>query len=284
MSEGPLDLTVPLDFAEIRAALSSTSGSIPAVRDASAAAPASAPREPGARRAHRHTGSKRLGKIAAFVAVAAALSVGTACALVLSTPAPSGSSVSLPPTTGNIPVAPSSPAPQQGQVPITSGSTSASATPSLSHSPSPTPTTASPSATATTNSASPSSSASASASISPTPSDTSPTSPPATDSGSPPYGSNWVTLYWGIQDEQQEVSKVQSLLASIGYLQPWHHRQDYYNPNAQQSDQSGVYESATEDAVAQFQQDYGVDFSGQPGTCDLATYNALVQAAGGGGN
>lgn len=272
VSEGPLDLTAPLNFAEIRAALSN-SGNIPVVRDP-APAPA-APRAPGARRASRHASSKRLGRIAVFVAVAASLSVGTACALVLSSGG-QGTSVSLPPTTGNIPVAPSDGASQEGRISLTSGSTSASATPSLSLSPSASTTSASPSASADA-SASASGSPSASASAD---SGASSGASPSQSSGGSGYTSDWVTLYWGIQNEDSEVSKVQSLLANIGYLDNWRHR-SYANPQVDvQPDPVGTYGSATDDAVAAFQQDYGVDFTGQQGTCDLATYDALVQVAG----
>ena len=64
------------------------------------------------RAAARHGGPKRLGRIAAFVAVAAALSVGTAGALVMSNNA-SNQSVSLP-ASGAIPVAPSTTTSQSG--------------------------------------------------------------------------------------------------------------------------------------------------------------------------
>lgn len=276
MSEGPLDLTTPLDLAEIRAAMSN-SGNIPVVRvPAPAALP---PRAPGTRRrASRHASSKRLGRIAVFVAVAASLSVGTACALVISSGS-QGTSVSLPPTTGNIPVAPSDGASQQGRLSLTSGSTSASATPSLPLSPTPSASTGAPSTSADAGaSASGSGSASGSATAG---SGASATASPGQSTGSQSgYGSNWVTLYWGVQNEDTEVSKVQSLLANIGYLDSWRHR-TYVNPQVQvQPDQSGTYGSATDDAVAAFQQDYNVNFSGQQGTCDLTTYNALMQAAG----
>jgi hypothetical protein len=69
-------------------------------------------------------------------------------------------------------------------------------------------------------------------------------------------------------------------LATIGYLDNWH-RHSYYNPQVnEQPDQSGTYGSATQDAVAEFQQNHHVNYSGSQGNCDLATYNALVQAAG----
>lgn len=286
VSEGPLDLTIPLDIAEIRAALSN-SGPIPVVRSAAAqaagsgapAADASAPpHRHGSRRASRHAGSKRLGKIAVFVALAAAMSVGTACALVMSSGGQNASSVSLPPTTGNIPVAASEDSSQQGQISATSGSSSASATPSPSLS-------------------SPSASADASPSLTATPADGSasagagapygPTSPSASASATHQAGaptnsasSNWVTLYRGIDDESQETSQVQTLLVNLGYLDSWRHH-TYLNPDVgAQPDQNGDYGSATDDAVAEFQRDYGVDYSGQAGTCDAATYAALVQAAG----
>jgi hypothetical protein len=67
---------------------------------------------------------------------------------------------------------------------------------------------------------------------------------------------------------------------SAGYLDNWRHH-SYYNPQVNaQPDQSGSYGTATEDAVAAFQQNHHVNFSGQPGNCDQATYDALVQAAG----
>ena len=156
---------------------------------------------------------------------------------------------------------------------MTSGAASASASKSPTHSPSPTATTASPSASA---SGSPSASGSASAGQSASATASAGTS----SSGAAGYGSSWVTLYWGIQGESTEVAKVQSLLASIGYLDSWRHR-SYINPQVNvQPDASGTYGSATDDAVAEFQQDYNVGFSGQQGTCDLTTYNALVQVAG----
>jgi peptidoglycan hydrolase-like protein with peptidoglycan-binding domain len=93
-------------------------------------------------------------------------------------------------------------------------------------------------------------------------------------------GSGWVTLYWGIQNEQQEVSQVQTLLANIGYLDTYR-RRSYFNPQVNaQPDQSGTYGSATDDAIQEFQQDFGVNHTGEAGTCDQATYAALVQQAG----
>jgi hypothetical protein len=290
VSEGPLDLTVPLNIAEIRAALSN-SGPIPVVRAAGGSGGPGAP-EAGsagaahhhhARRASRHTGSKRLGRIAVFVTLAAAMSVGTACALVMSSGSQNASSVSLPPTTGNIPVVASEDSSQQGQL---------SAVPS-----------AAPSATALTPSASPSS-PSASASPSGSPSATAsasvssaaasagtgttfgPRTPSASASATQPSAaptnstsSNWVTLYRGVDNESQETSQVQSLLADLGFLDSWHHH-SYINPDVGALDQSGDYGTATDDAVAEFQAQFHVDYSGQAGSCDLSTYDALVQAAG----
>jgi peptidoglycan hydrolase-like protein with peptidoglycan-binding domain len=92
--------------------------------------------------------------------------------------------------------------------------------------------------------------------------------------------STWVTLYWGIPNEQQEISQVQTLLANLGLLDSYR-RRSYYNPQVDvQPDQSGTYGSATEDAIEEFQQYYDVDYTGQFGTCDQVTYNALVQQAG----
>ena len=285
VSEGPLDLTIPLNIAEIRAALSN-SGPIPVVRatgaqaadsGAPAADPSAPPHRHGSRRASRHAGSKRLGKIAVFVALAAAMSVGTACALVISSGGQNASSVSLPPTTGNIPVAASEDSSQQGQISATSGSSSASATPSPSLSSPSASADASPSDTATPTDASPSGTGAPSGSASPS------ASTSATDSAVAPTSSdssNWVTLYRGIDHESQETSQVQALLASLGYLDSWRHH-SYLNPDdGVQTDQSGDYGSATDDAVAEFQRDFGVDNGGQAGTCDVTTYDALVQVAG----
>jgi hypothetical protein len=276
VSEGPLDLTVPLDIAEVRAALSN-SGSFTVVRAATAAA---MPPSPGARRTSRHASTKRLGRIAVFVALAATLSVGTACALVLSSGG-QGSSVSLPPTDGNIPVAPSQKPSGQGQLAITSGSASASAVPSLSHSPKPVVQTVSAPATGASTppvpsvSADPSVGTSQSASSSPSTGQAGGGASPTTSASS-----GWVTLYWGIQNESPEVAQVQTMLANLGYLDGLR-RHTYFNPQVDvQPDPSGSYGSATEDAVAEFQQDYNVDITGQSGDCDLATYQALTQAAG----
>ena len=286
-TEGPLDLTAPLDIAEVRAALAN-SGPLPAARaglpprsggpdDGAGSAP-----PPGGtgRRSRRHAGSKRLGRIAVFVVFAALASFGTAYALVLSSGG-QGSSVSLPPTDGNIPVAPSQKPSGQGQLSITSGSASASAVPSLSHPPRvvvqtvSTPWTA-PSTATTAPSASADPSAAPSQSAAPSPSGGQSGSPSPTASAS----SGWVTLYWGIQNESSEVAQVQTMLASLGYLDGLRHH-TYFNPQVNvQPDPSGSYGSATEDAVAEFQQDYGVSITTQSGQCDLATYQALTQAAG----
>ena len=263
----------------MRAALSN-SGPLPRVPAGGAAGAGSAPPcGPDGRRSRRHAGSKRLGRIAVFVVLAATASFGTAYALVQSSGG-QGSSVSLPPTNGNIPVGPSETPSGQGQLIIASGSASASAVPSLSHIPTtvthtvgmplPGPSSSlTPSVTADP-SAGPSQSADPSASAGqPTGSAT----PAASSSG-------WVTLYWGIQNQTQEVAQVQTMLATLGYLDGWRH-QAYVNPQVDvQPDQSGTYGSATEDAIAEFQQDYSVDYTGQSGECDLATYQALTQAAG----
>ena len=274
-TEGPLDLTVPLNIAEIRAALSN-SGSIPIV-PASADAPPrgvapSPPQRPHNGRRSRHAHSRRLGRIAVFVTLAAALSVGTATALVLSSSS-QGSSVSLPPTSGNIPGLPTGNSTGIGQAAGTTGSTTAKAAASPSHSVATT--------TAAATSAAPSATAGASDSASGDPSSTAGSAsadPSSTGAGPSSSGSTWVTLYWGIQNEDQEVSQVQSMLDQLGYL--WHHHSAYVNPmyNGVQPDSTGSYGSATEDAVASFQQDYGVAYGGQAGTCDYTTYEALVQA------
>jgi Putative peptidoglycan binding domain len=214
-----------------------------------------------------------------FVVFAALASFGTAYALVLSSGG-QGSSVSLPPTNGNIPVAPSQKPSGQGQLSITSGSASASAVPGLSHSPKPVVRTASAPVTDPSTATAPSVSADASAgssqSAGPSPSNGQSGGASPTTSAS----SGWVTLYWGIQNESPEVAQVQTMLANLGYLDGLRHH-TYFNPQVDvQPDQSGDYGSATEDAVAEFQQDYGVTVTGQSGDCDLATYQALTQAAG----
>lgn len=281
-TEGPLDLTIPLNIAEIRAALSTTGphakarSAVPAAASASVASP----RPHEGRAAARHGGPKRLGRIAAFVAVAAALSVGTAGALLMSNNS-SNQSVSLP-ASGAIPVAPSTTTSQSGDRSMGSGSTSAHATPSLSHSTEAVDpiyigrttgqaTSASPSATSSA-----SSSASTSASADPSNS----ISPPQAPVGSNP---NWQPLYQGdsgSDQQSQETSDVQTLLNSIGYLQPWRH-QTYVltaaSTYAAGPDPHGYYGSATSDAIAEFQQAYSIQYTGVLGECDLATYQALVQ-------
>lgn len=288
--EGPLDLTVPLNIAEIRAALS-TSGPhritrpVPPADAPNSASVASAhPQE--TRRGSRHAGPKRLGRIAAFVAVAAAMSVGTACALVLSNNAQT-TSVSLP-SSGAIPVAPSTGDPQPGRITVDSGSTSAMATPSLSHSTAAIEPVDATSATdptaAPTISSTPSTSAVPSSSTSADPTGSGPTSSqPPPDVPTDVYGADWEVLYQGVDDssqEEQETSDVQSLLDELGYLSPWRHRSymdPAYSVYAVLPDPSGYYGSATSDALAQFQVDYGVPYVDQLGSCDLTTYQALEQ-------
>jgi hypothetical protein len=304
MTDGPLDLTVPLSIAEVRAALAST-GPLRKVGLAAYAAAAKSASVASARPhdGHGHSGghghrrlstrhaavaaSRRLGRMAAFVAITAALSVGTACALVLSNNA-QNTSVSLP-ATGAIPVAPSVRNPQPGQIGGDSGSTSAQAAPSLSRSTGrqlpvaasttkrATSTPSSPSATGTA-SADPSSSTSAGSSASASAPATSPsTFGPAPSAGSSPQ---WEVLYTGENEDsqaQQETTDVQSLLLNLGFLAPWHHR-SYIDPDYSVSpDPNGYYGSATADAIAQFQQDYGVDYTDQLGDCDADTYQALVE-------
>lgn len=282
--EGPLDLTIPLNIAEIRAALATTGPHLmkakSAAPDAASASVASARPVPG-RAAARHCGPKRLGRIAAFVAVAAVFSVGTAGALVLSDNT-ANQSVSLP-ASGAIPVAPSSSAPPSRAHSSGSGSTSAHAAPSLSHSvadldpvspdPAASRTASSPPATA----GSPSSSASAASSASPSASSS--ISPP--DS---PVGTGWQTLYLGQAGgaaQAQETTDVQSLLNNVGYLEPWRHRTYVLaavsSTYSAAPDPSGYYGSATADAIAEFQQDYSIEYSGALGECDLTTYDALIQ-------
>jgi hypothetical protein len=279
MTEGPLDLTIPLNIAEVRAALSTT-GSQAKAKPAAASASAASARPPENRGGSRHGGPRRLGRIAAFVAVTAALSVGTAGALVLSNNS-SNPSVSLP-ASGAIPVAPSSNSPQTGQHSMGSGSTSAHATPSLSHSaanPDPVDVGHSAGRTTTSDTGSASSSAGGAASASASASGTGAT-------GFPPLPStpaDWQTLYQGettSTQQAQETADVQTLLNNIGYLQPWRH-QTYvlpaYSPYAAGPDADGYYGSATSDAIATFQEYYSIPHSGQLGECDLETYEALIQ-------
>jgi peptidoglycan hydrolase-like protein with peptidoglycan-binding domain len=42
-------------------------------------------------------------------------------------------------------------------------------------------------------------------------------------------------------------------------------------------DTTGHYGSATSDAIAEFQQNYSIQYTGVLGECDLATYQALIQ-------
>jgi peptidoglycan hydrolase-like protein with peptidoglycan-binding domain len=187
--------------------------------------------------------------------------------------------VSLPATDGNIPVAPSEKPSGQGQISVVSGSASASAGPSLSTSPTAT------ARTSATASAGASGSASSVAGSAPSAAQ-SPSSPPSASAGNPTNpptsgapGSDWVTLYRGIQNESGEVSQVQSMLANLGYLDGWHHH-EYLNPGAPTGpDASGTYGSATADAIAEFQQDQNLDAS-PSGECDAATFQALSQQAG----
>ena len=304
-TEGRLDLTVPLNIAEVRAALATTGPlrkvGLAAYVATSKSASVPSPRPQDERRGHRRKhasalASTRIGRMIAFVAAAVALSVGTACALVLSNNT-QNTSVSLP-ATGTIPMASSPADPQPGQAAGNSGSTSAKATPSLSRStarhlpvtgattrratvtPSP-----SPSVTATTSSTAssdPSSTAGSSASAG-DPTNTAPGSgccPAPTDSSG--GSGNWEVLYEGQNEDsqaQQETTDVQSLLLQIGYLDPWHHR-SYIDPNyASSPDANGYYGSSTADAIAQFQQDYGVAYSDQLGSCDATTYQDLIEVA-----
>ena len=292
LTDGPLDLTVPLNIAEVRAALATTGplrrvGLAAYVAASKSTSAGSARPQDGQGGGHRRSGTryptgkpKRIGRIFAFVAVATALSIGTAYALVLSNNA-QNTSVSLP-ATGAIPVAPSARNSQSGQVAADSGSTSAQAAPSLSRStgrqlPVAPPTkSAAPKASATgTASTRPSATASASASTGPT--NTPPAGSDPTSTGG--SGTQWNVLYQGqnaTSQTTQETSSVQSLLQEIGFLQPWHHR-TYIDPGyAVSADPNGYYGSATTQAIAEFQQDYGVNYSDQLGETDATTYQALV--------
>ena len=292
LTDGPLDLTVPLNIAEVRAALATTGplrrvGLAAYVAASKSTSAGSARPQDGQGGGHRRSGTryptgkpKRIGRIFAFVAVATALSIGTAYALVLSNNA-QNTSVSLP-ATGAIPVAPSARNSQSGQVAADSGSTSAQAAPSLSRSTGH----QLPVAPPTTKPATPTSSASASTG----PSATASSSASTGATNTPPAGSNptstggsgtqWNVLYQGqnaTSQTTQETSSVQSLLQEIGFLQPWHHR-TYIDPGyAVSADPNGYYGSATTQAIAEFQQDYGVNYSGQLGDTDANTYQALVE-------
>jgi hypothetical protein len=294
-TEGPLDLTVPLDIAKIRAALATT-GPFRRVGLAVTAAPKNASAgsaRPG--RGHRRmrqaaVPSRRIGRIALFVAVTAALSVGTAWTLVVSTNA-QNTSVSLP-ASGAIPVAPSAKDPQSGGNAVNSGSTSATAAPSLSRSPMPHPPVpvVHPTTHPASTSASPTSSASATGTATADPTSAAGGTATATaPAGSgPSYGpgptptASWDVLYQDADEssaEQQETTSVQGLLLDLGYLTPWRHRSyidSYSSSYTPSSDPSGYYGSATSDAVAQFQQEYSVQYTNQLGACDAATYQALI--------
>jgi hypothetical protein len=299
MTDGPLDLTVPLNIAEVRKALATTG---PLRRVGLAAYVASAKSASvGSARSHAHDGQggghrrsgagypagkpKRLGRIFAFVAVAAALSIGTAYALVLSNNA-QNASVSLP-ATGAIPMAPSPKNPQPGQLGADSGSTSAKAAPSPSRSPAHHVPVASPTTKRATPSSSPAPTGTASSAPSATASggssasaDPTTTSPPGFGPG-PTAGTQWEVLYEGENENSQavqETDSVQTLLQELGYLQPWHHR-TFVDPGYSVSaDPTGYYGSATTEAIAQFQQDYGVYYTDQLGETDATTYQTLVQA------
>lgn len=215
-----------------------------------------------------------------FVVCAALASLGTAYALVFSSGG-QGSSVSLPSTTGNIPVAPSAKASGQGQLSLTKGSSTATAAPSPSHTPRLASTSADTPSVGPSTATSPSTGADPSAGTSQSANPSSSAGQGGGASATPPATPGaWVTLYWGIQNESGEVSQVQTLLADLGYLDGFRHR-TYFNPQVDvQPDASGTYGSATEDAISEFQQDYGVAVTGQPGQCDAATYQALTQAVG----
>jgi len=306
MTEGPLDLTVPLNFAEVRAALATTgpqrkvglAAYVATSRSTSVPSPCPQDGRCGHRRKHASAlASTRLGRMIAFVAAAVALSVGTACALVLSNNT-QNTSVSLP-ATGTIPMASSPADPQPGQAAGDSGSTSAKATPSLSRSTAghlpvtgattrratatPSPSVSITVTTSSTASSDPSSTATASGSASAG----GPTNAPTGCCGAAPTDSsagsgNWEVLYEGQSADsqaQQETTDVQSLLLQIGYLAPWHHR-SYIDPDYSSApDATGYYGSSTADAVAQFQQDYGVSYSDQLGSCDATTYQDLIEVA-----
>ena len=294
LTDGPLDLSVPLNIAEVRAALATTgplrrvglAAYVASAKSASAGSARPHAAHGGRGGGHRRSATgypaakpKRLGRIFAFVAVAAALSIGTAYALVLSNNA-QNASVSLP-ATGAIPVAPSA-NPQRGQGAVDSGSTSAQAAPSLSrspahHVPAATPTTkqATPSSSAATGTASATATASAGSSASTDPTSTS----PGGFFPGPTSGTQWEMLYEGGNEDsqaQQETVSVQNLLLELGYLQHWHHRTVIVPGYSVSADPGGYYGSATTQAIAEFQQDYGVDYTDQLGETDANTYQALL--------
>lgn len=272
--EGPLDLTVPLNFAEIRAALSGSGSHSkpPPPEDLP-------PPDPGGERRGRrrggvhaappgHAGSKRLGRIGVFVALATALSVGTAAALVLSSGG-QGASVSLPTTNGNLPVA-TSLAGGPGQVPTSSAAPTLSSTPSAG---SPTPSASASSApTATTTTVAGGSQASSSPSTGSTQSQS---------SGAPTASSSpFTTLQQG--STGASVTEVQQMLAQVDLLYPQQKRHNTVFVDVQNrmlSDPSGSYGDATANAVAAFQQANGV--GAQLGVCDQATFDALSAQASG---
>lgn len=270
--EGPLDLTVPLNFAEIRAALSGSGSHSkpPPPEDLPPPAPA------GGRRGRRrggehaappgHAGSKRLGRIGVFVALATALSVGTAAALVLSSGG-QGASVSLPTTNGNLPVA-TALAGGPGQVPTSSAAPS----------PSPSPTGGSPTPSASASTAATSTTASSGSQASSSPSTG---STPSQSSGAPTASSSpFTTLQQG--SSGSSVTEVQQLLAQVNLLYPQQKRHYTVFVDVQNrllSDPSGSYGDATANAVAAFQQANGV--GAQLGVCDQATFDALSAQASG---
>jgi hypothetical protein len=306
-TEGPLDLTIPLDIAKIRAALATT-GPLRRVGLAAHAVAAAAPRsasggaarpEKGHRRARKAPApiapaSRRIGRIALFVAVATALSVGTAWTLVMSTNA-QNTSVSLP-ASGAIPVAPSAKDPQSGGNAVNPGSTSAKATPSLSRSTAPHPPvavihpTTHPASRPASASPSPSATYTGAAGGDPTSTPTSGGTPTGPTYSTAPFPvttvPGWDVLYQDASEnsqEQQETTSVQSLLLDLGYLAPWRHRSyidsAYFSSNSTPSDPDGYYGSATSSAIAQFQQQYSVQYTSDLGACDASTYTALIEVA-----
>jgi hypothetical protein len=270
--EGPLDLTVPLDFAEIRAALSS-SGSNRKPHPPEDLPPPPAAGRRGRRRGGEHAappghaGSKRLGRIGVFVALATALSVGTAAALVLSSGG-QGASVSLPTTNGNLPVA-TVLAGGPGQVPTSSASAGLSPSPSAGS--------ATPSASLSApRSAGPSASGGSQASSSPSAGATQSQAPAAPTASAPAF----TTLQQG--SSGAAVTEVQQMLAEVDLLYQQQKRHDTVFVDVQDrylSDPSGSYGDATAYAVAAFQQENGV--GSQWGVCDQATFAALSAQAQG---
>lgn len=265
--EGPLDLTAPLNFAEIRAALSRSGSGVRQPVPEAAPAPAAAGARSGGtrsggahgarRRAGGHAGSKRVGRIGMFVALATALSVGTAAALVFSSGG-QGTSVSLPTTSGNLPVATLRGGP--GAVPPDSTSSPAPGTPSPSThaTPSLSP---SPSAPATTPSTSPSSQPTDSGSAG------------ASQNSGTPSGAAFTTLQQGSTGDA--VVQVQQMLAELDLLYRMRHQTVFVDAQDYRlADPKGTYGQATAAAVAAFQQQAGV--GSQLGVCDQATFDALT--------